>query len=132
MPYQPYKTIARPRNVKELATTGVSVYPLTLVEEQMPQYTAGPGITITGHVISNNLVNQCGIYAVPNNVTTVTIPITGLTATGVVLATYVHPGAGGGSQWFKTITPGAGSVTITLGSLTATGETIVWFAPTLS
>lgn len=56
----------------------------------------------------------------------VTVAITGLTATGVVSLCYVHAGGGGGSQYTKSIVPAANSCTFTFNSNVDIGDKIIW------
>jgi hypothetical protein len=61
--------------------------------------------------------------------TTQTIPITGMTSTGLVQLTYVHPNTGGAGQFISNIVYNADSITVTLGQAgasTPNQETITW------
>jgi hypothetical protein len=58
--------------------------------------------------------------------TTQTISIPGLTVNGFVSLTYLHPGAGGAGQWFKSSVPTADTLTVELGQNATTAESIVW------
>ena len=66
-----------------------------------------------------------GAFPVVSGATQV-IPIVGMTATGLINMTYIHPGGGGASQYFQGIVYAANQVTVTLGSSGAVGETITW------
>jgi hypothetical protein len=66
-----------------------------------------------------------GIYSVVAGTTQV-ISIPGLTTSGVVSLTYIHPPGGGAGQWFKSSTPTANTLTVELGQTGGINETIVW------
>jgi hypothetical protein len=68
---------------------------------------------------------RCGIYTCVAG-TTQTITITGLTTSGVVGLTYIHPGAGGAGQFFVSSTPTANTLTVELGQTATTAESIIW------
>jgi hypothetical protein len=57
---------------------------------------------------------------------TVTVVVTGLTATGVVSLCYVHAGSGGASQFIKSIVPAANSCTFTFNTNVDIGDQIIW------
>jgi hypothetical protein len=61
-----------------------------------------------------------------DEITTITFDITGMNANGLVSAIYIHPGIGGAGQWIKSITPGAGNVTIEVGLAVGLGESVIW------
>jgi hypothetical protein len=68
-----------------------------------------------------------GIYqCLGTEVTTITFDITGMNANGIVSAIYINPGTGGAGQWIKSITPGAGNVTIEVGLAVGLGESVIW------
>ena len=68
-----------------------------------------------------------GIYeCLGTEITTISFDITDMNANGIVSAIYVHPGTGGAGQWIKSITPGAGNVTIEVGQAVGLGESVIW------
>jgi hypothetical protein len=89
------------------------------------------GFDMNGNNISGATINgvdyplPCGIHAVTASTTQI-ITITGLTTGGVVNLTYIHPGSGGQGQYFKGYTPLSGTLTVELGQIGATGESIIW------
>lgn len=58
--------------------------------------------------------------------TTQTIPITGMTSTGLVQLMYIHPNGGGAGQFIRNIVYNANSITVTLGQTGVVGESITW------
>jgi hypothetical protein len=62
--------------------------------------------------------------------TTQTIPITGMTANGLVMLMYVHTNTtGGGGQYIQNVVPGTNQVVVTLGqagAVTPNQEFIVY------
>lgn len=58
--------------------------------------------------------------------TTQTIAIPGMTANGLVILMYIHPGGAGQGQFFVNVVPGVNQVVVTLGQTGAVGEFIVW------
>jgi hypothetical protein len=68
---------------------------------------------------------RCGIHTCTAG-TTQTITITGLTTSGVVGLTYIHPPGGGAGQFFKSSTPTANTLTVELGQTATTAESIIW------
>lgn len=97
--------------------------------------TATPGSAANIGPITATFV-PLALTSMPNNTlggvhtcifgTTQTILIPGMTATGLILPVYVHPGSGGAGQYFTAVTPGANSVVLTLGQVANLGETIIW------
>jgi len=89
------------------------------------------GFDMNGNNISGATINgvdyplPCGIHSVTAS-TTQTITITGLSVNGVVNLTYIHPGSGGQGQYFKGYTPTTNTLTVELGQIGATGESIIW------
>ena len=57
---------------------------------------------------------------------TVTITSSICIPASIIQLTYFHAGGGGGGQYYKSITPGTGSFTITLQSAVDIGDTINW------
>ena len=68
---------------------------------------------------------RCGIHTCTAG-TTQTITITGLTTSGVVGLTYIHPPSGGAAQFFVSSTPTADTLTVVLGQTATTAESIIW------
>ena len=68
---------------------------------------------------------RCGIHTCTAG-TTQTITITGLTTSGVVGLTYIHPPGGGAGQYFVSSTPTANTLTVVLGQTATTAESIIW------
>lgn len=58
--------------------------------------------------------------------TTWIISIPGLSASGLVMVTYVHSGAGGANHYIKAITPGTDELTIMLSQNFEVGDSIIW------
>jgi len=67
-----------------------------------------------------------GKFIANSSSTNVILSIPGMTSTGLVSLTYVHAGGGGGSQYFKTVTPTTDSVSIDLNTVTDIGDSIIW------
>jgi hypothetical protein len=67
-----------------------------------------------------------GTYSVTVGSTIATITIPGLTTGGIVNLTYIHPGIGGGSQYFVTYTPSTDLLTVDLNQVGGVGDIIVW------
>jgi hypothetical protein len=63
--------------------------------------------------------------------TTQTISIPGLTTAGIVNLTYIHPGSGGQGQYFTDYTPTVDTLTVELGQIGNTGESIIWSVASL-
>ena len=61
-----------------------------------------------------------------DEITTITFDITGMNANGLVSAIIINPGTGGAGQWIKSITPGAGNVTIEVGIAVSLGDSVIW------
>lgn len=78
-------------------------------------------------IVTSSKPNAYGIatYAITPNITW-TIPIPGLTVSGLVMINYVHPGVGGANHYVKAITPGANTLTITLSQNFEVGDSIIW------
>lgn len=76
-PYQPYRTVRRPRNPKALATTGVSYYPLSIPEEEQMGFTP-----CCGSFSSTTTQN----FAIAPAVTSLTYNTTDLSQGGVALS----------------------------------------------
>ena len=72
-----------------------------------------------------NSKTSVGSFAVAVG-TTQTIPIPGMTSTGLVQLTYIHPNGGGAGQFISNIVYNANSITVTLGQTGAVPETITW------
>ena len=68
---------------------------------------------------------RCGIHTCIAGTTQV-ITITGLTTSGVVGLTYIHPPGGGAGQFFVSSTPTANTLTVELGQTATTAESIIW------
>lgn len=58
--------------------------------------------------------------------TTQTILIPGMTANGLVMLMYIHPGGAGQGQYFTNVVYSAGQVVVTLGQAGVVGEFIVY------
>jgi hypothetical protein len=68
-----------------------------------------------------------GIYTEPtggSDTATISSPL--CRATSVIVATYIHAGGGGGSQYFKSITPANGSFTVVCNTNIDVGDKISW------
>ena len=79
--------------------------------------------TITASLV----VGSRGIYTEDTGGATTTT-ITAACQTGwVIIATYIHTGGGGGSQYIKSLVAGNGSFTITCNTNIDVGDTIAWF-----
>jgi hypothetical protein len=78
-------------------------------------------------IVTSSKPNAYGIatYAIVPNITWI-IPITGLTASGLVMVTFVHPGILGANHYIKSLTPGTDNLTITLSQNFAVGDSIIW------
>jgi hypothetical protein len=113
-------------------TSGAGVTPTTVY---YAGNTSTPGSAANIGPVTATFISSA-LTTMPNNTlggvyscivgTTQTIVIPGMTATGLILPVYVHPGGGGAGQWFTAVTPGVNSVVITLGQAAALGETIIW------
>jgi hypothetical protein len=68
---------------------------------------------------------RCGIHTCAAGTTQI-ITISGLTTSGVVGLTYIHPPGGGAGQFFQTSTPTADTLTVELGQTATTAESIIW------
>ena len=77
--------------------------------------------------------NLCGIYTeeAEDGPLVVVIPIVGLTSTGIVLVTLVHPGTGGGPQYIKTIVPTTDTLTLTMNQSVEVGDGFIWLVANL-
>jgi len=57
-----------------------------------------------------------------------TYSVPGLFSTSTVVPVYVHPGAGGGGQWIKSLVEGTNQFQIQFGQNTARGEVLQYIA----
>ncbi len=72
---------------------------------------------------------RAGIYTeATGGVTSVNITATGVTASSVVVATYIHPATGGASQYIQIITPSANNINIHCNTPISIGDQINWIA----
>ena len=67
----------------------------------------------------------CGIHTCTVGTTQV-ITIPGLTTSGIVGLTFIHPPGGGAGQFFKTSTPTNNILTVELGQTATIAESIIW------
>lgn len=86
---------------------------LTLID-QIP----APGIIASTITYNSVFLSSAAItYSVP-----------GLLSTSTVVPAYIHPGAGGASQWIKSLVEGTNQFQISFGNNTASGEQLVYIA----
>ena len=81
-------------------------------------------------IVPQSTITTCGSVALGvisgTSPFSITIPIPGMTATGLIDTTYIHPAAGGAGQWIWNIVPGVDSVVVSFGQSPAVGETLVF------
>ena len=80
-----------------------------------------PATTVVPNIVK-------GVTLLSTITTSVVVSVPGLVSTSVVVASYVHPGGGGGAQYFQAITEGTNQVNFGLGVNSASGEVIQWHA----
>lgn len=79
-------------------------------------------------IVTSSKPSAYGIetYAVTSTNTTWNISIPGLTSSGLVMITYVHPGIAGQNHYIREITPGTDTLIITNSQNFESGDSIIW------
>jgi hypothetical protein len=84
-------------------------------------------------LLTNIFPNQCGVFLINTAYATQSIPIPGMTPTGIVVPVYIATSGAAYTTRINSVVPTTDACTITFANITGftSGDTIVWFAPKL-